>query len=136
MTAAGRARPLHELAPKDEDHRALAFTTLRQLVDSCKTFEEEVVRGCVCKEDVFERVTQFDKSLEQAVELASASGSGSAPSQTNSDMSCDGQDGDPDDENVIKRYFTSTKIFGDSLKSRSLMFWPPGCSCREGRVMA
>ena len=115
MTAAGQAHPSHELAPTDEDHRALGFTTLRQLVDSCKTFEDEVVRGCVCREDVFERFTQFDKSLEQAVELASASGSGSgsAPSQTNSDMSCDCQDGDPDDENVIKRYFTSTKIFGD-----------------------
>ena len=126
MTAAGQAQPSHELAPTDEDHHALAFTTLRQLVDSCKTFEDEVVRGCVCREDVFERFTQFDKSLEQAVELASASGSGSgsAPSQTNSDMSCDCQDGDPDDENVIKRYFTSTKIFGDSLKSRSQMFWP------------
>ena len=127
LMSAAEARPSNELAHQGEDPPTLTITTLRQLVESCKTFEDEVVQGCECREDVVERVAQFDKSLEQAVELASASasasGSGSvAPSRTNSDLSCDGQDRDHADENVIKRYFSSTKIFGDSLKGRSLMF--------------
>ena len=126
MSAAG-ARPSNELAPEDEDPRALAFTTLQELAKSCKTFEDEVVRGGGRREDLLERVAQFDQSLEQAVERVS--GSGSAPSRTTSDLSregsastCGSQDADNDDEQVIRRYFSSTKIFGNSLKSRSLMF--------------